>query len=103
MEEKRSMIWLDSGSLKGSFEEGAPVEVLKVVPVKVPYESHFWNCVRGGEIAGGFRYGPVRKKHLTASGIRLAQLDILGEEDDVLVVGTPVGDEKGMWVLICSD
>jgi len=97
------MMWVFDEMLMGVFEEGdVPVKVMKVVPVKVGYNSSFWSSVRGGEVDNCFRYGLVRKKYLELAGIRLSQLDELDREDDVLVIGTPVGDEKGMWVLVCG-
>jgi len=99
---KKEMVWIFDGVLMGVFEEGdVPVKVMKVVPVKVGYDSSFWYSTRGGEVDNSFRYGFVRKKYLELSGIHLNQLDELDGEDDVLLIGTPVGDEEGMWVLVC--
>lgn len=94
------VLHVSDGFLVGNFD-GAPVKVLEIVPMEVRYDAPFWNMTRGGEVDNYFVYGFVRYKHLGYSGLDVKFSVDPGDEDDILVIMTPVGGEETCFVLFC--
>ena len=96
------MLWVNGDVLYGVFGEDVPVKIMSMTAVKVSCDNPVWSFVRGGEVKNSIRYGFVRKKYLEWSDIRVAALRDFKDDDDVLIIETPVGDEEGTWILICG-